>query len=227
MEKHLIKSTKKKFIFGLKCSVIGGLIGYFIVHPLVMVISHYMLENVEQENFTSVIVVLLHSFSFSMQPWSIAFTLVCGFNGYILGKRNQAEKEIRRLSQHDPLTSLANRYQFDSRLEDAIKLANRTGFNFALLLLDLDKFKLVNDTYGHHAGDEILKYVAKVLQKCFRETDTVARMGGDEFVIIVTGVEDFESIDTPVKRVIEGINQPVMIEGNSIQVGVSPLCQCK
>ncbi|MFT3929665.1 MAG: EAL domain-containing protein [Spongiibacteraceae bacterium] len=109
-------------------------------------------------------------------------------------ERKLAEKEIERLALYDYLTELPNRRLFGDRLRTAVMAAKRSGRFGAIIYIDLDNFKQLNDTYGHNAGDEFLKMVAHRLQRNLREEDTVARLGGDEFVILLQNVSD--SIDT-------------------------------
>ncbi len=97
MEKYFMKTTKKNPTIVIKWGVIGGLIGFFIVHPLAMVLAHYMLDRVGQENFTPITVDFLHSFSFTMLPWSLALTLICGLNGYLFWKKKEAWDEKEKL----------------------------------------------------------------------------------------------------------------------------------
>ncbi len=101
-------------------------------------------------------------------------------------ERRLAEQNVFFLANHDPLTGLANRARFLERLHESLLNADRDNTQCALLLLDLDRFKGINDTLGHQAGDQLLKDVAARLLDCVRETDTVARLGGDEFVVILT-----------------------------------------
>ena len=103
--------------------------------------------------------------------------------------RKQAEDEIRHLAFYDPLTSLPNRRLMTDRLRHALAVASRHGRRGALMLLDLDNFKILNDTFGHDAGDQLLVEVATRLVACVREGDTVARLGGDEFVVILEGLD--------------------------------------
>lgn len=136
-------------------------------------------------------------------------------------ERKEAEEEIRRLAMTDHLTDLANRNQFFSRFDDMLKLAKRKEETLALLLLDLDEFKPVNDTYGHQAGDEVLRRVGKVLKLCCRETDLVARLGGDEFAVILYNPSGIDAIETIVQRVLQEIHEPQEIMGHRIEIGVS------
>jgi diguanylate cyclase (GGDEF)-like protein len=120
-----------------------------------------------------------------------------------------AEKSLVYLATHDPLTDLPNRNLFYDRLQQALALANRNQKGCALLFIDLDGFKEVNDLMGHAGGDAVLKEVASQLQSCIRQTDTLARIGGDEFVIIVNQVSDAKDLEL----VLEKISQ-LIIETN-------------
>ncbi len=136
-------------------------------------------------------------------------------------EQHEAEKLIRHMAWHDSLTGLANRNLLSERLNEALKMARRLGKKVAVMILDLDKFKPVNDLYGHTTGDKLLKVVAERLLKCAREVDTVARLGGDEFAIIFTNIEDDTNIIVIADRIINSIQLPIEIDGNIIQIGTS------
>jgi diguanylate cyclase (GGDEF)-like protein len=131
-----------------------------------------------------------------------------------------ANKQLRHLATHDALTGLPNRVLMDDRISQSIVLAERHGQSFAVILLDLDRFKLVNDSLGHRAGDELLKEVAKRLKGVVRDVDTVARLGGDEFVLIVAPGPDPEAAQQVARRVIEVLQEPVRIAG--VKIHTSP-----
>lgn len=138
-----------------------------------------------------------------------------------VSEQYEAEKLIRHMAWHDSLTGLANRNLLSERLDEALKLARRLEKKVAVMILDLDKFKPVNDLHGHATGDKLLKVVAERLMKCAREVDTVARLGGDEFAIVFTNIEDDANIITIADRIIHSIQKPVEIDGNVIQIGTS------
>lgn len=138
-----------------------------------------------------------------------------------VSEQYEAEKLIRHMAWHDSLTGLANRNLLSERLNEALKLASRLDKKVAVMLLDLDKFKPVNDLHGHAAGDKLLKVVAERLLQCAREIDTVARLGGDEFAIIFTNIEDDNNIVNIADRIIESIQKPTDIDGTIIQIGTS------
>jgi diguanylate cyclase (GGDEF)-like protein/PAS domain S-box-containing protein len=128
-----------------------------------------------------------------------------------LTERKQAEETIQRQAHYDPLTQLPNRRLFRDRLEQAIRQAKRERMAFALLLIDLDHFKEVNDTMGHDAGDFLLVDAAQRIQNCMRESDTVARMGGDEFVVILAEIEDPAHIERIAQKIIAKLALPFVL----------------
>ena len=134
-----------------------------------------------------------------------------------------AEERIQRVAQHDNLTGLANRLLFNDRLNQAINLAKRNSRQVALLYLDLDKFKPVNDTMGHSAGDELLKGVAERLQRQVRESDTVARIGGDEFTVILPDIARREEAETVANKIVAALGTPFQLGSSkqSLEIGTS------
>jgi diguanylate cyclase (GGDEF)-like protein len=131
-----------------------------------------------------------------------------------------ANKQLRYLATHDALTALPNRVLMEDRLSQSIVLADRQAHTFAVLLVDLDRFKLVNDSLGHRAGDELLKEVAQRLKSVVRDVDTVARLGGDEFVLIVTPSPERDAAEQVAKRIIDALQPSVRIAG--IEIHTSP-----
>ncbi len=125
------------------------------------------------------------------------------------------------LALHDELTGLPNRRLFQDRLENTLERARRTGSQAALLLIDLDRFKQVNDTVGHHIGDELLKHVGQLFLSRVRRTDTVARTGGDEFSVVLEepmNRADAMSVARTLKQLLEN---PIRLEGNTVHIGAS------
>ena len=136
-------------------------------------------------------------------------------------ERKRFEEHLTYLAQYDHLTGLVNRILFRDRLVQATARSKRMQQMIGLMLLDLDRFKLVNDTFGHDMGDELLKAVSERLKTCVREVDTVARMGGDEFTIILEGVSSEQNILVVAKRITESIATPFELKGNCISIGIS------
>ena len=130
-------------------------------------------------------------------------------------------EELRQLAYYDPLTRLPNRALLKDRLMVAIANAKRTGKKVAVLFIDLDYFKTVNDTMGHEIGDAVLVQVARRLSSVFREVDTVARFGGDEFVAVVQNIESPEQVIPLCERILELFNTPFEVNGQDIFLGAS------
>ena len=141
-------------------------------------------------------------------------------------ERVKQEEEINRLAMTDELTGLANRNQFNMRLNDAVNLVKRNKKYFSLVIIDLDDFKNINDTYGHPFGDLYLQHVAKLLIDSCREVDTVSRFGGDEFAIILHDAGDSCIETVPVQRILERAALPVIIEGVEVTFGLSIGSSC-
>lgn len=136
-------------------------------------------------------------------------------------ERKQAEEHLTYLAQYDQLTGLVNRTLFRDRLVQAMARSKRLQQPLGLMLLDLDRFKPVNDTLGHNVGDQLLKLVAERLHECVREVDTVARMGGDEFTIILEGLMCEEDIALVAARITKSLAQPFQIDTHQALIGVS------
>jgi diguanylate cyclase (GGDEF)-like protein len=125
------------------------------------------------------------------------------------------------LALHDELTGLPNRRLFQDRLASSLERARRTGTQTALLLIDLDQFKLVNDTYGHHAGDLLLEHVGKVFSGRIRRSDTVARTGGDEFAVILGEPLSRADAEHVAHSLVELLNDPIELSGQMVRIGAS------
>ena len=136
-------------------------------------------------------------------------------------ERKKTDDKILHLAMTDSLTGLANRTQFKSQFNRSIKLAERENKYLALMMIDLDKFKPVNDTFGHQTGDELLQAVASVFTDNARESDIVARLGGDEFAILVVHPDKDESVAIYARRVINELTKTFNISGNKINIGAS------
>ncbi len=136
-------------------------------------------------------------------------------------ERKAAESHVRHLAHHDALTDLPNRILFVERLNHAIVHAHRSGQQVAVMFLDLDRFKLINDTLGHSVGDRLLQAIGQRLIACMREDDTVARMGGDEFTILIENVPDTGNLSSLAQKIITELSQPIILDGHEIVVTTS------
>lgn len=136
-------------------------------------------------------------------------------------KRKAAEKQMQFLAYHDGLTGLPNRELFYDRLEHAIAHAHRNRRMVAVMFLDLNKFKQINDTLGHHVGDQLLQMVAQRLTASVREGDTVARLGGDEFIVVLESVAQAADVSSVAQKIMAALSQPIHLDEHEINVGTS------
>ncbi len=135
--------------------------------------------------------------------------------------RKQAEETIKRLAYHDPLTGLSNRRLLNDRLRLVMAQARRNRQKLAVMLLDLDHFKDVNDTLGHSVGDQLLQVVGDRLTNLLRSSDTVARMGGDEFMVLLPEIAQLEDAASVAQKILEGIRQPSEFDGHELHISTS------
>lgn len=136
-------------------------------------------------------------------------------------ERQQAAEMIRHMANHDSLTNLPNRNFCNRRLPQAISLAKRQDRKISLLFIDLDRFKPINDKYGHAVGDKVLLQVADRLKGMLREADSVCRLGGDEFVILLESTPTVEGAEYVAERTIEFLNEPIEVDGLKCSIGAS------
>jgi diguanylate cyclase (GGDEF)-like protein len=136
-------------------------------------------------------------------------------------ERKRIERELSQLAQLDPLTGLPNRLLFRDRLTQAVRRLDRRDHVVALIFIDLDGFKAVNDRYGHATGDRLLEAVAARLRRVVRRTDTVARLGGDEFTIILEGLHDRDDAARVAEQALFSLRQSFEVDGEVIELGAS------
>jgi diguanylate cyclase (GGDEF)-like protein/PAS domain S-box-containing protein len=134
--------------------------------------------------------------------------------------RKQQEEELKHRAAHDPLTGLANRRLLHDRITQAIRASGRKRSPFAVLMMDLDRFKSINDELGHEAGDELLRTVSQRLAASLRETDTLARLGGDEFAVLLPGAVEAEAA-AAASKLVEAVMEPYRLAGRTRRVGIS------
>jgi diguanylate cyclase (GGDEF)-like protein/PAS domain S-box-containing protein len=139
--------------------------------------------------------------------------------------RKEMEEKIKRLAYHDSLTGLPNRMLLSDRLNMAKILSDRNRKKLALMMLDIDKFKEINDTLGHHIGDLLLRVVAEKLTRILRKEDTVARFGGDEFVLVLPEQKDVQAALKVARKIINAFRKAVVLEGHALiitsSIGIS------
>ena len=164
----------------------------------------------------------VHWFSISGKP-IIEDGVFKGYRGTgtDITAKHEAEQKIQFLAYHDPLTGLPNRVLLEDRLEQAIAQAERGQHGLALVFMDLDNFKKINDSLGHAAGDALLKEVATRLKCCVRDTDTISRQGGDEFVLVLGGLHGSEGSLPVLTKIMESLQEPFVCEGNELSTSAS------
>lgn len=148
------------------------------------------------------------------------------FGGYIgslldITELKQVQDQLKQLALFDPLTQLANRHLFRNRLIKALQLQRRTHEKFAVLFLDVDHFKRINDTLGHDQGDALLCAMAARLQACTRPTDTVARLGGDEFTLLISGLHINQEADHVARKILQALETPITLAGQNVTISTS------
>lgn len=130
----------------------------------------------------------------------------------------QAEEELRFLAHHDSLTALTNRSLFNDRLDAALHAAQRHNSTLALLFLDVNDFKGINDVHGHAVGDRVLCVIARRLERCVRESDLVARMGGDEFTVLLTDIQSEDAVSGKVAQILAVMAEPLGAEFGGVKM---------
>lgn len=162
---------------------------------------------------------------------TLALTATLGVLGWVVVLRRRIEHQadllreseglFRHLALHDALTGLATRLLLQDRLNVALESAKRRETSLAVLIIDLDSFKMINDTYGHAAGDEVLRVTANRLLRCVRKEDTVARLGGDEFVVLLPNLANMNSAEGVAAKIVKALAVPIPIEGREVPVSAS------
>jgi len=135
-------------------------------------------------------------------------------------EQKKAQETLSHIAMHDALTGLPNRVLFFDRLDQALRLARRSTSTLAVFFIDLDKFKTINDRYGHHCGDLVLQETARRMSACLRECDTLARNSGDEFTVLLEQMPSSE-VAAVAERIVQAMQKPMLIEGNSITLTIS------
>ena len=217
--------------------VIGGLFGYFIFHPIVMITGHIMLEqDMSHEHGILEIIVseTVNSFSLGMLPWSIAFTIAGALIANFYGKLRQSENRLRQFSYIDGLTGIANYRYFQENFDREWKHGIRIAEQISLIMCDIDFFKAYNDAYGHQKGDKCLQLIAGSLSETLkRPRDIIARYGGEEFIVILpdTNLNGASSVAEAMRVKVESLkiahHKSKVSEFVTISLGVATIIPSK
>ncbi|MBF0194257.1 MAG: diguanylate cyclase [Magnetococcales bacterium] len=182
--------------------------------------SHFCIPILSRERTLGVLLLSVKE-NYSDDQDESAFLSTIGVTLASLIERRKADEEIQNLVMNDALTKLPNRRTFEERLNQALINAKREKLQLAVMFLDLDGFKYINDTYGHKVGDIILFEAAQRIKKCLREVDTVARIGGDEFTTILHSISNNEDAGIVADKIINSISKPFHIDKHICNLGVS------
>lgn len=139
----------------------------------------------------------------------------------MMSQIQKRDLSLRQVAYYDQVTGIANRHYFEEHITQAIHNAEKYSTSCYLLMIDLDDFKIVNDTLGHNIGDELLRYVSKNIQNTMRQNDSIFRIGGDEFAIVVESKSEHESMDNIAQKIIKVVSTPVILNGHEVKVGAS------
>ncbi|MEB5973264.1 putative bifunctional diguanylate cyclase/phosphodiesterase [Pantoea dispersa] len=192
----------------------GDIVGYLSWEPAKP--GAQMLRTLGPSTLISVLLITLLCLFMVRRIWTSSLDL-----SQSLLKLGASEAQAQHLAFHDVLTGLPNRALVEDRLTQALAAATRHDQRVALLLLDLDRFKIINDTWGHHAGDDLIIEVARRLSHIVRASDTVGRIGGDEFIIVMPEVENIGQVQALAQRIIAALSEPYQLVGNELWVSVS------
>ena len=222
---------RSREIFGLAPEECIGLSTFEFVHPDDMEASKRAfsgwvkdrIKNTTYENrqisHTGQVFHMLWTINFHYDPQG-AITCINSI-GRDITKRKESEHLLEYLATHDTLTGLPNRSLFSDRLRHALSLAKRSSNYVAVMFIDLDDFKSVNDVFGHEMGDQVLKRVAKMLKNCVRESDTVARLSGDEFTLAVENIIKPEDAVAIAQKILSELSEPIREDGQQITITAS------
>jgi diguanylate cyclase (GGDEF)-like protein len=200
--------------------------GTAMVIPLLMVVQWVLVETglLSLPDITSLTSQVANKIVVVVITYGTVVSVVASYqyqNALLRSELNSERASLARQANRDGLTDLYNSHHFYSELERCDLLSFEEKAGLAVLFLDLDNFKQINDSFGHPVGDGVLQQVANRLRECVRFNETIARMGGDEFAILVKGVDNRRAIDELCNRLRHAINRPIVLDGVEYQIGTS------
>ena len=179
--------------------------------------SGLVYETLCQGRDGSAFCVEMHSRVVETEPWGALVVSVARD----MADRSAAHETMHRLAFYDTLTGLSNRVMLDDRMTAALSASRRHSGTVGLIYMDLDDFKPINDTHGHSVGDRVLRIIAERMLNCVRETDTIARVGGDEFIALFPRLTDKTELGAKARSIAECVSQPISFAGTTVSVTVS------
>jgi diguanylate cyclase (GGDEF)-like protein/PAS domain S-box-containing protein len=224
------QSDSVERVLGYRASTLRGRSLNWLLDPPSVALLKRSLEALEGKSFELTVIDLsMRDVEGRPRPLEVTITNLveqAGVDGYVLNMRDVSEQralqqQLQHEAGHDALTALGNRTLFTDRLEGALVRSASTGRGLAILFLDLDGFKVINDTMGHAAGDALLVHTAQRLRRCVRPGDTIARLGGDEFAVLVEDGSDADLAITVAERISQQLDSPFSIAGRTVNVTAS------
>lgn len=202
-----------------------NLMSIYMIIAFLLLLNNTTLSDINLRNFATVYDLLLF-FVYIILGYVIVFTGISSSSKMVLLQQT-VELAEKKSEQHfkmayiDSLTGVASRLNILNKITDAINDHAKYSQKLAVLMLDIDKFKLVNDNYGHMAGDEVLKFLTEKINSCLSETDSIGRVGGDEFVILIRHIHAEAEIETMIGRIFEVLKTPLIFNQQKIQINIS------
>lgn len=202
-----------------------NLMSVYMIIAFLLLLNNMTSNDVNLRNFATLYDLLLF-FVFVILGYVIVFTGISSSSKMVLLQQNveMAEKKSElhfKLANIDSLTGVASRLNILNKITEAIVDHDRCSQKLAVLMLDIDKFKFVNDNYGHMAGDEVLKFLTDKINRCLRESDTIGRVGGDEFIILIRHIHAEADIETVICRIFEVLKTPLVFNQQVIRINIS------
>jgi len=224
LTKPWFRENYRRILFLVQDNTINMMSIYMII-AFLLLLNNMTFIDINLRNFATLYDLLLF-FVFIILGYVIVFTGISSSSKMVLLQQNveMAEKKSQlhfNMANIDSLTGVASRLNILNKITEAIVDHDRYSQKLAVLMLDIDKFKFVNDNYGHMAGDEVLKFLTDKINVCLRESDTIGRVGGDEFVILIRHIHAEADISTMICRIFEVLKTPLIFNQHEIQINIS------